>query len=155
MGESSAHWGYYFATGGLPSVPGSAHSDCYSATEHQGKVRAARIRGVILWRDAKGNEGSAHSGCCFCTGYLAIGESSAHSGCCGSACNRGIGEGSAISRRYGYTDDEGSAHSGGTSYVGRQGWVRAAHMQSVPSRVCGTMRDIKRRRDHAVKIMRL
>ena len=69
--------------------------------------------------------------------------------------HRGIGEGSAISRHYGYTDDEGSAHSGGTSCVGRQGWVRAAPMQSVPSRVCGTMRDIKRRRDNAVKIMRL
>ena len=54
MGESSAHWEYYFATGGLPSAPGSAHSDCYSATEHQGKVRAARIRGVILWRMVKG-----------------------------------------------------------------------------------------------------
>ena len=153
MGESSAHWEYYFATGGLPSAPGSAHSDCYSATEHQGQVRAARIRGVILWRDAKGNEGSAHSGSCFCTGYLAIGESSAHSGCCCSTCHRGIGEGSALSRHYGNTEDEGSAHSGGTSCVGRQGWVRAARMQSVPSSVRGTMRDIKRQRDHAMNIM--
>ena len=33
--------------------------------------------------------------------------------------------------------------------------VRTARMQFVLSRVCGTMRDIKRRRSHAVKIMRL
>ena len=52
MGESSAHWEYYFAKGGLTSAAGSAHSECYSATEHRGKV----------W-------GSAHSGCYFVAGW--------------------------------------------------------------------------------------
>ena len=173
MNEGSAHWECYFAENHrgwvraarigsitLPRegcrVPRAARIRSVTRRRNtKEKFGAARIRVVISWRDARGNEGSAHSGSCFFTGYLAIGENSAHSRCCRSTCHRGTGEGSAFSRRCGYTDDEGSAHSGGTSCVGRQGWVRAARMQSVPSSVCGTMRDIKRRRDHAVKIMRL
>ena len=35
--------------------------------------------------------------------------------------HRGMGEGSAHSRRYGNTDDEGNAHSGGTFVCGQAG----------------------------------
>ena len=49
MGESSAHWEYYFAKGGLTSAAGSAHSECYSATVPgcEGK-RGQRAFGVLF-----------------------------------------------------------------------------------------------------------